>query len=137
MAKRKRNVTRHGQNFNASEELDDHLLPSSQELAEYKQIDPTIIDFLKERAIIEQEHRHEMNTSLTTLNKREQFLTHGINYLALIVGAIVLLVAMYISYKLILQDKVITGSVFGGISLAWVLYMLVSASRRGQMKTPQ
>ena len=40
---------------------DDICLPSPKELAEYKQIDPRIVDFLIEASNREQGHRHQMD----------------------------------------------------------------------------
>lgn len=41
--------------------FDDNSLPSPQELAAYKEIDPRIVDYLINASIKEQEHRHKMD----------------------------------------------------------------------------
>lgn len=130
MAKRNRQVQQRGTDFRATELLDDNLLPSPEDLIKYKEVDPSIIEFLKERAKIEQETRHEFNREIIKLNKREQKLTHGLNYAALFCGLIIILSAMFLSYTLITNGQVVTGSVFGGIGILYVAYLFISVINR-------
>lgn len=131
MAKRERRVSKQGSDYRAFEKLDDNLLPSAQELISYKEVDPTLIDFLKERAKIEQDKRHEFNSEMITLNKREQRYTHGLNYLSVICGLVVILGAMYLSYTLITLGHVLSGSIFGGIGILYVTYLFISVANKG------
>ena len=41
--------------------VDDNILPSPQELAEYQQINPKIVDFLIKASEREQQHRHKQD----------------------------------------------------------------------------
>ena len=41
--------------------VDDNCLPSPKELADYKAIDPRIVDFLIDASVAEQKHRHEVD----------------------------------------------------------------------------
>lgn len=126
MAKRNRQVNKKGQDFHATEEVNDHLLPTPQELVEYKKVDPSIIEFLKERAIVEQDARHKFNGEIVKLNNREQKLNHGLNYAALFCGFIIIMAAMFLSYTLITLGHILGGSVFGGIGILYVAYLFLS-----------
>lgn len=130
MARRQRQVSKKGGDFDAVEHLDDNLLPSAQELIEYKEVDSTLVDFLKERAKLEQDKRHSFNDEMVVLNKREQALTHGINYLAVICGLLVILGGMYLSYILITLGHVTQGSIFGGVSMVYVAYLFISVANK-------
>lgn len=53
--------------------VDDNCLPSAQELAAYKAIDPRIVDYLIEASVKEQDHRHRMdNNKLNILKKADR-----------------------------------------------------------------
>ena len=41
--------------------VDDNILPSPQELAEYQQVNPKIVDFLIKASEREQQHRHKQD----------------------------------------------------------------------------
>lgn len=43
--------------------VDDNCLPSPQELAAYKNIDPRIVDYLINASVKEQDHRHKMDSN--------------------------------------------------------------------------
>lgn len=126
MAQRNRKVAKRGNDYHATEQVDDNILPNASELAKYKSIDPDLIDFLKERAKIEQEQRHKFNNEVITLNKREQRLHHGLNYAALICGLIVIVLAMGLSYLLITKEQILVGTIFGGIGIGYVAYLFIS-----------
>ena len=50
-----------GQQLERTYTVDDNSLPSPQELAAYKEIDPQIVTFLMEASVKEQDHRHKMD----------------------------------------------------------------------------
>lgn len=130
MANRQRKVSKKGANFEAIENVNDHLLPSAQELAEYKEVDETLVPFLKERAQIEQEKRHQFNDEIISLNKREQGLVHYIKYMALFLGFFIVMGSMYFSFNLIVEGHVLVGSIFTGVGLLYVAYLFVSIANK-------
>ncbi len=131
MAKRQRKVSKRGHNYDAVESLDDNLLPSARELVEYQKVDSDLVPFLKKRAEIEQEKRHDFNDEIIKLNRREQILTHGLNYAALACGFFIVMGAMAMSYMLIIKNFVVLGSIFGGVGLMYVAYLFISVINRG------
>ena len=52
--------------------VDDNCLPSPQELASYKEIDPKIVDYLLSSSIKEQEHRHDVDVKKLEIIKRSE-----------------------------------------------------------------
>lgn len=130
MAKRKREIQQTDTEYRASEQLDDHILPTAEELIRYKEVDPSIIEFLKERAKQEQNQRHKYNEEILIINKREQRLHHGLNYTALLFGFVIIMSAMYLSYLLISLGHVVSGSIFGGIGIFYVGYLFTSVVKR-------
>lgn len=50
--------------------VDDNCLPSPQELAAYKEIDPRIVDYLINASVKEQEHRHRMDNNKISIIRR-------------------------------------------------------------------
>ncbi|MCS2294574.1 DUF2335 domain-containing protein [Bacteroides thetaiotaomicron] len=50
--------------------VDDNCLPSPQELAAYKEIDPRIVDYLINASVKEQEHRHRMDNNKINIIRR-------------------------------------------------------------------
>lgn len=52
--------------------VDDSSLPSPQELAAYKEVDPNIVTFLMESASLEQKHRHNIDKSKIDIIKKSE-----------------------------------------------------------------
>lgn len=50
--------------------VDDNCLPSPQELAAYKSIDPRIVDYLINASVKEQAHRHKMDSNKLNLIRK-------------------------------------------------------------------
>ena len=50
-----------GQQLERTYTVDDNSLPSPQELAAYKEIDPPLVTFLMEASVKEQDNRHNMD----------------------------------------------------------------------------
>ncbi len=120
------------------ETFDDNLLPDASEITKLYQIDPNIMDWLKDRAEREQEFRHKtFETKLEIASKTERGL-QGINYLGLILSFVLLLAGMYLSYTLIVNKREVLGSVFSGVMLVAIasIYMSKVRSNNGE-KTPR
>ncbi|HON52640.1 MAG TPA: hypothetical protein PLS12_05485 [Bacteroidales bacterium] len=94
--------------------FDDSLLPDAQELVKLKELDPNIIDWIKERTAKEQDERHFFNRSkinFVNVNTKREF---WIDVFKIVAALIVIGMGMYLSYLLIIKDKIIEGSIFGG-----------------------
>lgn len=63
----------YGNQIEQTVSVDDNILPAPQELAEYKKIDPKIVDFLIKASECEQLHRHSQDDKkLKILNYNER-----------------------------------------------------------------
>lgn len=132
MAKRKREVSQSSQKVYATEQIDDSLLPTPNELADYKTVDPTLTEYLKETASKEQSHRHSMDNGYLSLNKREQWLQHGIRYFALIIAALLSAGMILVSYKLLMAEKLVSGSILGTAALIFLFTSIVNPKQGKQ-----
>lgn len=69
-----------GQQLERTYTVDDNSLPSPQELAAYKEIDPQIVTFLMEASVKEQNHRHEMDKVKYDLIRKSESRTGRMNW---------------------------------------------------------
>lgn len=136
MAKRNRQIARKGQNFVASEQVDDHLLPTAGEIQKYKEADPELPKFLREAASEEQKFRHSMNAKGMKLSFREQFLQYGLNYLGIICASGVAAAGFWFSYKLLLIGFEIQGTIFSGATLVYMAYLFLRRGRVSERPKP-
>lgn len=61
-----------GQQYEQVVTVDDNLLPTPKELADYKAIDPHIVEFLLQASIKEQEHRHSIEDKKVGIVKKAE-----------------------------------------------------------------
>lgn len=98
---------------------DDSLLPSPQELKEYKELDPTIITWLLSQTEKEQVHRHETDKKkLQILNR-----TVSIDVLFVVLCFVLVLVFLALSAFFLYMDKNISGSVFGVLGVVGAYFL--------------
>lgn len=110
--------------------IDDNLLPSPQELAAYKEVNPDIVEFLMEASKKEQEYRHGINRrKIEVLDRNEKHETRiNITGMVLAFLVIVLLIALS-AYALYLDRPWFAG--FSGIgAIAAVLTIFVNNGTR-------
>ncbi|MBK6371308.1 MAG: DUF2335 domain-containing protein [Flavobacteriales bacterium] len=125
-----------GQRFELSEELDDRLIPSPEELGRYAQVDPKTSDFIRESAGKELTFRHNMHEKGMKLSFREQGLQHGLNYLGLTFAFALGIAGIWFSYKLLELNKDMQGTIFGGVMLAYLIYLFVGVANKRAKQPP-
>jgi len=81
--------------------FDDSLLPDANEIQQLYTIDPTIMDWLKQRAEKEQEFRHSAYYSKIKLIEKTEKGIRWVNYWGLFLSFFLLAGGMYLSYYLI------------------------------------
>lgn len=119
------------------EVFDDNLLPDASEIAKLSQLDPTIIDWLKERAEKEQNFRHTAFENKVDLVSKNEKGNRWINYLGLICSFFLLGGGMFLSYTLIVNNHEILGSVFSGVMLISIASIFMSKVKsNNNEKTP-
>ena len=108
--------------------IDDSLLPSANELEKLKDIDPTIIQWLKDRAEIEQNARIGFNNTQLKLTEYNLHKTHSFNYTALIFSFILFLSILGLSAYFIINGLSVTGTIFGGAAIISAVIFYVRAT---------
>lgn len=103
---------------------DDNLLPSAEELAKLKTIDPGIISWMMKRTEKEQDARIEFNRKRMSLAHKEVNLSALLTFCGLLMCAGVIIGVFYISYILIKGGYTVAGTVFGGIDLGALILAL-------------
>ena len=98
--------------------IDDNLLPSVDELQKLKEIDPTVIDWIKERVKIEQDARIRFNDNRISLSKLDMKITRNQNMVALIFAFLIVVLGLVFSGYLIYNQMKLEGTIFGGATIA-------------------
>lgn len=114
--------------------VDDSLLPTPQELADYKAIDPNLVKFLIEASTREQKHRHAIESEKIKLVNREGRRVYSMNLWGMFFAFIILLTGLGVSAYLIYLDKIITGSIFAGVTLLGGASLFIGNGNNSQKK---
>ncbi|WP_158991431.1 hypothetical protein [Mucilaginibacter sp. L196] len=101
--------------YEQSESYDDSLLPDANELAKLKELDPNIIEWIKERTAKEQDARISFNNRKMALIEGSTTKSFALDIITLIVVVIIILGGMAFSAYLISKDLKVEGTVFGGV----------------------
>jgi uncharacterized membrane protein len=125
LAKNSRNELMVEQNLT----IDDSLLPSATELEKLKEVDPNIIQWILNRAEIEQTARIELNKEHMKLNGYNIRKVHRFNFTALFFGFILFLSVLTLSAFFIINGMEIQGSIFGGSAIiAGIVFFIKAAA---------
>jgi len=103
-----------GHSYEHHESYDDSLLPDAAELSKLKELDPTIIDWIKLRAEKEQDNRLEFNSKKISLIEKNTQRGFRIDVYTVTCALVVILSGMGLSCFLIHSGQVVVGSVFAG-----------------------
>lgn len=118
--KKQSNVTSNkgqGVSYEQHESFDDSLLPDAEELARLKELDPEVINWVKERTAKEQDARLDFNNRKVNLIEKGQKMAYTVDLVAIGAAFIITMSGMGFSYLLIGEGQVITGSVFAGATI--------------------
>ena len=118
-----------GQQLERTYTVDDNSLPSPQELAAYKEIDPQIVTFLMEASVKEQDHRHKMDEVKFALVRRSESRTGRMNWwgMAFAFLSIVVIVALA-AYALYLNRPWFAG-ILGAGTLVTVASIFINKEK--------
>lgn len=125
MAKRHRQIRGKGQNYEVSEQLDDLLLPTPEEILKYKEADESLPQFIQETGRLEQQYRHGMNEKGLKLSFREQFFTHGLNYLGMTFAFLMGAGGLWFSYELLKLGFDVQGTIFSGATMVYMAFLFL------------
>lgn len=85
--------------------VDDNSLPTPEELAAYKAVDPTIVDFLIETSRKEQDHRHKIDNDKIAIIKKNERKTTTINITGMFFAFLSIIVLVGLSAYALYLDK--------------------------------
>jgi uncharacterized membrane protein len=95
--------------------VDDNCLPSAQELAAYKTIDPKIVDYLINASEKEQEHRHEMDNEKLTMVKNAEKRAVRMNWWGMFFAfSVIVVMIIFAGYALSLNQPWFAGVISAG-----------------------
>jgi uncharacterized membrane protein len=103
--------------FETQESYDDNLLPDAAELARLKDLDPEIISWLKERTSKEQDARHDFTDRRMGLMEKGQRRAFTVDVITVVCAFILMAGGMCLSYVLLKEKEILTGSLFGGATI--------------------
>ena len=109
---------------------DDNLLPSAEELRKLSEISPGIVDWVMQRAEIEQNARIKFNESRVEITKSEIRHVHAYNYIALFMAFFITIAFLSLSFYLIYTSHEIIGSIFVGSTMVAVISYFIKAKNK-------
>jgi hypothetical protein len=104
--------------------VDDSLLPTAEELAKLKELDPDIMFWMKERCVIEQNARIDFNKNQMRLAKKDVGWFHFNNLMSMLFVFFVAIIGLGMSYFLITKNYTLAGSIFGATGLAIMIFSM-------------
>ena len=85
--------------------VDDTSLPSPQELAAYKEINPKIVEYLLSASEQEQKHRHEMDLQKVEIIKETNQMQGRVNRLGMFLAFLIVVFFLSVSALALYWDK--------------------------------
>lgn len=98
-------------------EIDDSPLPSPEELERYHSLDPTLMEWLKNRADKEQDARLKIYQVDADLRLGAQNKRYRVDVYTLTLAFLIILSGMFFSSFLLIRGFNLAGTIFAGISV--------------------
>lgn len=112
--------------------VDDNSLPSPQELAAYKEIDPNIVKFLIESAAKEQDHRHKTDIIKLSVIKKSDARTGRMNWWGMFFAFLSIVVLVVLSAFALYLDRPWFASMLGVGSIISVATIFINRGKQGR-----
>ena len=119
-----------GKQLEQTVSVDDNSLPSPQELSQYQQINPSMVEFLMETSRKEQEHRHFMEKEKLALIKESEQKDAKINIRGMRFAFLSLTIFMGITAFALYLDKPWFSGIFGGITILSIMSIFVEVGKK-------
>lgn len=123
-----------GKQLEQTVSVDDNSLPSPQELLQYQQIDPSIIPFLIQTSVKEQEHRHNMDNEKLKILKTSERKNGRMNWWGMFFAFLSLILFMGVAAFALYLDKPWFAGIFGGTAILSVISTFVQAGKETSKK---
>lgn len=108
---------------------EESVLPSAEELSKLQRLDTGIIDWIKNRADIEQVHRHGIDHSQVEIIKENNGRVYRTEVLRIISAVIVILASMVFSAYLLISGLEIQGTIFAGGTIVASIWALLKRTK--------
>lgn len=112
--------------------VDDNSLPSPQELAAYKEIDPNIVKFLIESAAKEQDHRHKTDIIKLSVIKKSDARTGRMNWWGMFFAFLSIVVLVVLSAFALYLDRPWFAGMLGVGSIISVATIFINRGKQGR-----
>jgi hypothetical protein len=133
MAKKnhRQSIAKQGNNqvIHTSYEEDDNMMPAPDLLLNYQQLDPSFIEWFKNRSDVEQKARIKFNDDRIKLAKSTNSKLFTIDMCSIFVSAVIILAGLVLSYFIIKAGHILTGSILGGGTLVTYAIRLLNFRR--------
>lgn len=106
--------------------IEDSALPSPQELAEYKKIDPRIVDLLITMSKNEQVHRHATDKMKLKILRRAEGRDERINWWGMFFAFLSILAIMFLSGWALYLDRPWFAGILGTIGIGSIVSIFVN-----------
>lgn len=123
-----------GKQLEQTVSVDDNSLPTPQELLQYQQIDPSIIPFLIQTSVKEQEHRHNMDNEKLKILKTSERKNGRMNWWGMFFAFLSLILFMGVAAFALYLDKPWFAGIFGGTAILSVVSTFVQAGKETSKK---
>ncbi|MBO4906239.1 MAG: DUF2335 domain-containing protein [Bacteroidaceae bacterium] len=106
--------------------IDDSVIPSPQELEQYKAVDPRFLDYFFDTAKKEQAHRHEMESQKLKLIRKSEGRAERINWWGMFFAFLSIVVCMGVAGLALYLDRPWFAGIFGGFGIISIVSIFVS-----------
>lgn len=105
--------------------VDDNCLPSPQELAAYKQIDPRIVEYLIDASVKEQNHRHKMDEKKLKILAKADGRIGRMNWWGMFFAFLCLVALLAVVALALYLDKQWLAAILGGTTIVTIVSIFV------------
>ncbi|MDE7025699.1 MAG: DUF2335 domain-containing protein [Paramuribaculum sp.] len=110
--------------------VDDSFLPSPVELAQYKSVDPKIVDLLCKMSESEQNYRHKTDITKLKIIGKSESRQYRINIWGMFFAFLALVLMMGVTALAIYLDKPWIATLFGVISVGSIVGLFISPKQQ-------
>ncbi len=123
-----------GQQLEQTLTIEDNALPSPQELAAYKQVDPRIVNLLIEMSQREQQHRHNTEKMKLKILRRSEGRNERINWWGMFFAFASILIIMGIAAWALYLDRPWFAGIFGSFGIITIVSIFVESGKNNKKK---
>lgn len=123
-----------GQQVEKTLTVDDNTLPSPQELAAYKEINPQIVQFLMDASVKEQGHRHDMDKLKIELVRKSENRIGRMNWWGMAFAFLSIVVIVALAAYALYLDRPWFAGLLGAGTLVTVASIFINREKPGNFR---